>query len=187
MNLPRGELARSRVVDDPGEPLATALDRGLDGYLVLEPQGSLLLDEEVAGVLTVADGVPVLAYEERGDHGGRRALDALAGPGPFRAELYAVDEGAIGRVHGRDDGRLAVTPGAPAERLADDPTLAARTRERAPDDRLDANEDPDAVESFLADEERIEAIRERARAEAEARAEEWGLTDQLAGPPEGSP
>lgn len=183
MNLPRGEVVRSRVVDDPGGPLGTALDRGLDGYLVFEPQGSILLDEEVAGVVTVADGVPVLAYEERGDHGGRSALDALAGPGPFRAELYAVGA-AIERVHDRDDGRLAVTPGAPAERLADDPALAERTRERAPDDRLDANEDPDAVESFLADEERIEAIRERARAEAQARAEEWGLTDQLAAPPE---
>lgn len=182
MNLPRGEVVRSRVVDDPGEPLATALDRALDGYLVLEPQGSLLLDEEVGGVVTVADGVPVLAYEERGDHGGRAALDAIAAPGPFRAELYAVGA-AIERVHDRDDGRLAVTPGAPAERLAADPDLADLTRERAPDDRLDANEDPDAVEAFLADEERIEAIRERARAEAEARAEEWGLTDQLAEDP----
>jgi hypothetical protein len=182
VNLTRGELVRSRVVDDAGEPLATALDRGLDGYLVLEPQGSLLLDEEVAGVVTVADGVPVLAYERHGDHGGRAALDAVAGPGPFRAELYAVE--AVERVHDRDDGRLAVTPGAPAERLADDPALAERARERAPDGRLDANEDPDAVEAFLADEERIAAIRERARAEAEARAAEWGLTDQLAEPPE---
>lgn len=186
MNLPRGDLVRSRVVDDPGGPLGTALADRLDGYLVLEPQGSLLLDEEVAGVLTLADGVPVLAYEERGDAGGRAALSTLAGPGPFRAELYAVDADAIERVHGRDDGRLAVTPGAPAERLADDPALAERTRERAPDDRLDANEDPDAVTAFLADEERIETIRERAREEAEARAEEWGLTDQLADdPPEG--
>ncbi len=183
MNLPRGGVVRSRVIDDPGEPLGTTLDRGLDGYLVLEPQGSLLLDEKVAGVLTVADGVRVLAYERRGDHGGRAALDALVGPGPFRAELYAVGA-AIGRVHDRDDGCLAVTPGVPAERHPDDPALAAQTRERAPYDRLDANDDPGAVESFLVDEERVEAIRERARAETEARAAEWGLTDQLAEPPE---
>jgi hypothetical protein len=175
------------VVDDPGAALATALDRSLDGYVVLEPQGALLLDEEVAGVVTVAGGVPVLAYEERDDAGGVAALAAVAGPGPFRAELYAVDPAALAALHDADDGRLAVTPGAPAERLADDPDLAARTRDRAPDDRLDANEDPSAVEAFLTDEERIAAIRDRARAEAEARAEEWGLADQLDDAPGGGP
>jgi hypothetical protein len=37
----------------------------------------------------------------------------------------------------------------------------------------------DPVEAFLADEERIEAIRAEARAEAERRAEEWGLDEAV--------
>lgn len=183
MNLPQGNLVRSRAVSDPGKPLETALADRLDGYLVLESQSSLLLDEEVAGVVTPADGVSILAYEERGAARVAAALSALTDPGPFRAKLYAVDGAAIERVHGRDDGRLAMTPGAPAERLADDPALAEQTRERAPDNRLDASEDHDAVASFLAGEERIGAIRKRAREEAVTHAEEWGLTDQLADDP----
>ena len=175
---------RSRVVDDPAVPLRAALDRGLDGYLVLEPQDALLLGDEAAAVVTLADGVPVLAYEEGGDAGGRAALDRAAGPGPYRAELYAVDRAALDSLHDAAADDLAVTPGGPADRLADDGELAARTRDRAPDDRLDANADPDAVEAFLADEERVAAIRDRAREEARERAREWGLTDQLADPPE---
>ena len=35
------------------------------------------------------------------------------------------------------------------------------------------------MEAFLEDEEKIAAIRERAKAEAERRAEEWGLDEQL--------
>jgi len=185
VELPRGDLVRSRVVDDPGDPLSTALDRSLDGYLVLRPQRALLLDGDAAGVVTVAEGVPVLAYEERSDAGGRAALERVAGPGPYRADCYRVDRAALAAVHDRDDGRLAVTPGAPADLLAGDPALVERTRERAPAERLDAAEDPDAVAAFLADEDRIEAIRERARAEAEARAAEWGLADQLDGPDAG--
>ncbi len=180
MDLPRGDLVWSRVADDPGDPLRTALDRSLDGYLVFRPQGALLLDSDAAGVVTVADGVPVLAYEERSDAGGRAALERVAGPGPYRADCYRVDGARLAAVHDRDDGGLAVTPGAPADLLAGDPALVERTRECAPAGRLDAAEDPDAVAAFLADEDRIEAIRERARAEAEARAAEWGLTDQLA-------
>ncbi len=181
MDLPRGDLVRSRVVGDPGDPLRTALDRSLDGYLVLRPQRALLLDGDATGVVTVAEGVPVLAYEERSDVGGRAALERVAGPGPHRADCYRVDPAALAAVHDRDDGRLAVTPGGPADRLADDPALVERTREHAPVERLDAAGDPDAVAAFLADEDRIEAIRERARAEAEARAAEWGLADQLDG------
>jgi hypothetical protein len=69
----------------------------------------------------------------------------------------------------------------PAERLAGDPQLAAKTRDRAPDrPTTEPNTSPtSAVEAFLEDEEKIAAIRERARAEAERRAEEWGLDDQL--------
>jgi len=73
----------------------------------------------------------------------------------------------------------------PAERLAGDPDLAARTRERAPDERVTdgkpespaTDEGMDAVEAFLEDEGKIEAIREQARTEARERAQEWGLTD----------
>jgi len=41
----------------------------------------------------------------------------------------------------------------------------------------DATENVDAVEAFLADEQKVEAIRERAREEAAERAEEWGFED----------
>jgi hypothetical protein len=123
---------RSRLVDDPEKPFATALDRSRHGYLVIESQGSVLLDEEVAGVVTVADGAAVFAYERRDGHGGRVALGAATGVGPssVRAELYTV-EAAVASVTDRDDGRLAVTPDVPAGRLADDTDLAARARDRA--------------------------------------------------------
>ncbi len=69
----------------------------------------------------------------------------------------------------------------PAERLAGDADLAARTRAAAPQARLTASseeaDEPGAVEAFLADKAKIEAIQQQARAEATARAEEWGLTD----------
>jgi len=68
----------------------------------------------------------------------------------------------------------SVDPGSPAERLAADPDLAARTRRRAP-----GSGDGSAVEAFLEDEAAVEAVREEARAEAERRAEEWGLGDVL--------
>lgn len=72
-------------------------------------------------------------------------------------------------------------PGMPAERLAGDPALADRTRERAPEGRTgDASaEGTGAVAAFLEDEQRIGRIREEARAEAQRRAREWGLDDQL--------
>ncbi|TKX85377.1 hypothetical protein EXE43_13970, partial [Halorubrum sp. SS5] len=58
--------------------------------------------------------------------------------------------------------------------------LAERTREAAPDERLrDGADEDDAVAAFLADDERIDAIREQARAEARDRAAEWGLDDAL--------
>jgi hypothetical protein len=75
----------------------------------------------------------------------------------------------------------------PAERLAGDPDLAARTRAKAPDDRVrespggDSDSDEvaqqSAVEAFLEDEGKIEAIREQAREEARERAAEWGLDE----------
>lgn len=176
MRIPRGDLLRSRVVDSPADPLRDALDRDLTGYLRLEPAGALLLDDETTGVVTLEDGVPVLAYEAASDRGGAAALEAIAAPGPYRAELYAVSDAALAEAHESGE-ELAVGPTMPAERLAGDAALAERTRRAAPDDRADDSTSP--LETFLADEERIAAIREQAREEARARAEAWGLTDHL--------
>ena len=178
LTIPRGTLLRSRVVSDVGTTLARALDRGLTGYATLVPQETLLLSGEARGVLTFADGVPVLAYNTVTDSGGPDALAELAVPGPYRAELYAVDAARLAAAHETD--ALRVAPAAAATELADDQALAERTREAAPDDRLRADDgDDDAVASFLADDDRIEAIREQARAEARDRAAEWGLDGAL--------
>ncbi|MFC7176264.1 hypothetical protein [Halosegnis marinus] len=172
MNVPAGDLVRSRVVADAAVPLETALDRRLTGYLLLRPADPLAPDDD-GGVLTLRDGVPTVAYHEDTDRGGATALGALASSGPYRAELYATDGADLDGVHGVEG--LRVAPGAAAEQVADDPALAARARERAPDDRDGDPDDP--VEAFLADEERIAGIRERAREEAERRAAEWGFAD----------
>lgn len=187
MNLPTGRLVRSRVVDDPAGALAAALDRELTGYCVLAPQDALLLDAENEGVLTFEAGVPVVAYHAGTDRGGPAALADLAVPGPYSADLYELDAGTLAEVHGASE--LRVPPGMPAERLAGDPDLAARTRAAAPARRsagAAAEEDGSdgrrsAVEAFLADEEKVAAIREQAREEARRRAEKWGLGDELAG------
>lgn len=189
MNLPDGRLLKSRVVSDPRYPLVEALDRALTGYAVLEPQETLLLEAEGRGVLTFREGVPDLAYYTGTDRGGPAALGDLAMPGPYHVELYDFPDGAFGALG--EAASLRVPPGMPAERLAGDPALAASTRRAAPDARVDstsetgssdtghgenqAADDRSAVEAFLDDEEKIEAIREQARREAEARAEEWGF------------
>jgi len=192
MNLPEGTLLKARVVQDPRDALAAALDRGVTGYAVLEPQETLLLDAEGRGVLTFEDGVPGLAYHTGTDRGGPAALADLAAPGPYRIELYELAAEALDGIGAPSD--LRVSPGAPAERLAGDPALAASTRRAAPEERpVDdvTASSPDttgigpegesapesAVEAFLEDAEKIEAIREQARREAEARAEEWGFED----------
>ncbi len=181
--LPEGRLLKARVVDDPRDALADALDRAVTGYAVLEPQEALLLGAEGRGVLTFREGVPVLAYDTGTDRGGPAALADLAAPGPYRVELYAADREALAGLHEAET--LRVPPGMPAERLAGDPALAASTRRAAPEDLPTAPADPDdpgeeshdpgAVEAFLEDEEKIAAIREQARREAEQRAREWGL------------
>jgi hypothetical protein len=180
LRIPRGTLLRSRVVSDVGTTLSRALDRGLTGYATLVPQETLLLEGDARGVLTFADGVPVLAYNTVTDRGGPDALAELAVPGPYRVELYAVDDDRLAAAHEED--ALRVAPGAAATELADDPALADRTREAAPDERVTGPEadDADAVAAFLADDDRIEAIREQARAEAAERADEWGLDEALA-------
>jgi len=185
MKLPSGRLVRSRVVEEPRTALVGALDREVTGYAVLEPQGSLLLDGEGEGVLTFEEGVPVVAYHTGTDRGGPPALGDLAASGPYRLELFALAPADLAAVHDRDAFR--VPPGMPAERLAGDQTLADRTREAAPQpvvEQADATDDASesegtrdvgAVEAFLDDEAKIEAIREQARTEAEERAEKWGF------------
>ncbi|MFC7044771.1 hypothetical protein ACFQH6_04475 [Halobacteriaceae archaeon GCM10025711] len=175
-----GRLVHSRAYSDPAGGLAAALDRSLTGYAVFEPQDALLLDADARGVLTVRDGVPVLASHDETGRGGPAALADLAVPGPYHVELYAVDPTALPDPGDRPDDQ--VPPGMPAERLAGDPALADRTRDAAPDDLPttdsgDAAGRHDAVEAFLDDEEKIAAIREQAREEAERRAEEWGFSD----------
>jgi hypothetical protein len=180
MKIPRGSLRRSRVVSDPAAVLESALEDRLTGYAVLEPQDALLLDGETRGVLTFEDGVPVLAYDAASDTGGTDALADLAVPGPYSVELYELAAADLAEAHEADE--LRVAPGTPAERLAGDRDLAERTREAAPRGRPAAEESENPVEAFLADEEKIEAIREQAREEAQARAEEWGFSDELVAP-----
>ncbi|WP_134669422.1 hypothetical protein [Halorussus marinus] len=180
MSLPSGTLVLSRVVGDPGDALATALDRGLTGYAVLEPQDALLLDGTGEGRLTFEDGVPVAAGHTGTGRRGADALADLAVPGPYRVELRSVSAGALEAYHREADRRVAAD--APADLLAGDAALADRTRAAAPTSRRDETADAgsmDAVEAFLDDEEKIDAIRERAREEARERAEQWGFDETL--------
>jgi len=182
MNVPDGTLVRSRVVGDPRDPLAAALDRRLTGYAVFEPQEALLLDGGSRGIVTFRDGVPELVYYTGTDHGGPTALADLAMPGPYHVELYRLGPDELASIGAHEE--LVVPPGMPAERLAGDPALAASTRRAAPGDRElsvadDSDEsgqtEPGAVEAFLADEAKIDAIKTQAREEAQRRAEEWGF------------
>jgi len=170
MKLPRGCLRRSRVVLDLATPLANALDTHLTGYARLEPHDALLLDASGVGVLTFRDGLPVAAYHTGTDTAGDAALSHIAVPGPSRVELYELDLEALENVH--ENASFVVPADRPAERLAGDPDLTERTRERAPADRLAAS-DSSSVESFLEDDDAVEAVRDRARQEARTRAEQW--------------
>lgn len=174
------DLTFARVVDDAAAALALALDRELTGYAVLTPQDALLLDGDGAGVVAFDAGVPTHVRHTGTDRGGGAALADLATTGPLRVECYADDDGPVPRTD-----RYAVAPGTPAERLAGDEALAERTRTAAEAAGVaaarEATEtsggDLDAVEAFLADEQKVEAIRERAREEARERAAEWGFDD----------
>jgi hypothetical protein len=178
MRLPRGDLVRSRTATAPGDALAWALDAEHTGYLVFEPADALLGGDDDACVLTLADGVPRLAYHTGTERGGSPALADVAGAGPYSVDCYAVDRAAIEDVPDTDE--LVVSPDAPAERLAGDSALRERTRAAAPDGWTDEAAVPtDPVEAFLADEERLDAIRDRAREEARRKAREWDLTDAL--------
>jgi hypothetical protein len=175
MEIPRGQLLRRRVLDDPGTVLANALDRELTGYARLEPQETLLLDAESIGVLVFESGVPVAAYQTGTDTGGPDAIDELATGGPYRLELYRLDDGVLNRI--TDSDALLVPPALPAERLAENPDLVERTRTKAPDERIVPENEAEAnpVTEFLDDEQQIATIRERARDEAAARAAEWDI------------
>jgi hypothetical protein len=168
------DLTFARVVDDAAAALALALDRELTGHAVLTPQDALLLDADGAGVVAFEDGVPTHVRHTGTERGGATALADLAVPGPLRVECYTGDSGPVPRTD-----RHAVAPGMPAERLAGDGELADRTRSIADvaDDEHESGGDLDAVEAFLADEEKVEAIQERAREEAAQRAEEWGFEE----------
>lgn len=164
------DLTFARVVPDPGAALELALDRELTGYAVFTPQDALLLDESGAGVVAFEDGVPTHVEHEGTGRGGAQALADLAVPGPLRVECYAGEAGRVPRT-----GRCSVAPDTPAVRLAGDDSLAERTRDAAGVDGETGG--VDAVEAFLADEQKVEAIRERAREEAAERAEEWGFEE----------
>ncbi|MFB6120780.1 MAG: hypothetical protein ABEJ68_06655 [Halobacteriaceae archaeon] len=171
---PAGAVIYDRVVADAGAALAAALDRSLTGYAVLEPQDTLLLDGDGAGVLALRDGAPVAAAHTGT---GRRGPDAVADTavsGPYRVTLHEHPPGPD------PDADAAVDTGVPADILAADAALAERTRRAAPDDAGDAGAaSPDAVGAFLENEEKIEAIRERAREEAADRADEWGFGEAV--------
>lgn len=174
------ELTFSRVVEDAAAALALALDRRLTGYAIFTPQDALLLDDDGEAAFAFADGVPTHVRHRGTERGGGAALADLATTGPLRVECYDGDDGPVPRTD-----RHAVAPGTPAERLAGDDALADRTRDAAAaadvaDAAAGADDDGgnlDAVEAFLADEEKVAAIQERAREEAKARAEEWGFDD----------
>ena len=181
-DLPEGQLVRSRVESDPAVPLAAALDRRLTGYAVFEPQDALLLDDDGSGVVTFEDGVPRSATHTGTGAGGPDALADLAAPGPYDVELRELRSDALAAL---DRSGRRVSPGLVADRLAGDPDLAERTRAAAPDawtDDADSGGESgslDAVEAFLDDEGKIDAIRDRAREEAKERAAEWGLDGEL--------
>jgi hypothetical protein len=171
------DLTFARVVDDATAALELALDRELTGYAEFTPQDALLLDADGEGVVAFEDGVPTHVEHTGSGRGGSAALADLAVPGPLRVECYAGENGPVPRTE-----RCAVSPDTPAEQLAGDGALAARTRDAAEAADIEAgtqdsgaSEDLDAVEAFLADEEKVEAIKDRAAAEAERRAEEWGF------------
>lgn len=177
MNLPQGQLLRQRVLNTVETVLDGALDRNLTGYARLEPQETLLLSADRAGVITFTNGVPVAAYHTEPAATGADALTEIASSGPYRLGLYALERAALQPLQESDSVR--VPPGLPAQILSGSQELVERTRERAPRDRVERDEPEQdglaAVESFLDDENRIETIRSRAQSEAESRADDWDL------------
>lgn len=178
-----GRLLHSKVVSDLGGVLARALEGGITGYATVEPQDVLLLDAEGVGILALEAGVPVAARHTGTGRVGREALAELSVPGPCRVELYERDR----PVPFADDPATRVPPGLPADRLVRDADLANRTRSAAADRGTGERTDADALAAFLTDEDRVDAIRREARAEARERAEQWGLADALVEPADRRP
>lgn len=174
------DLTFARVVDDAAAALALLLDRELTGYAVFTPQDALLLDVDGEGVVALEAGVPTHARYTGTDRGGAAALADLATTGPLRVECYEDDTAPV-----PETGEYAIAPETPAERLAGDDDLAARTRSAADAVGVTApthseqgtGDNLGAVEEFLADEQKVQAIQERAREEARQRAEEWDFDD----------
>jgi hypothetical protein len=133
--------------------------------------------------IPVEHPVPVVRVGHPGEGLGPDHEHAFAIPGPYHVSLYALDSTDLESAHEAAD--LRVPPGMPAERLGGDPALADSTRRAAPDERLSPTGDDDAataedgateqsaVEAFLDDTEKIEAIKEQARSEARERAQQW--------------
>lgn len=170
MTTPAGQTQFDRVVMSIAEPLREALETELLGYGEIVPQAGLLGDGAGRCVLWFKCGVPVGAHHTGTGRSDSEALADIAATGPYRVRLVAIDD-----PEKLQDGSLA--PGAPAEQVLGDPDLASRTREKVEaGDRTAEDEDLDAVEAFLADEDKIEAIQKRAAMEARKRAEEWDLT-----------
>lgn len=186
MDLPDGRLLRKRVLKEAETVLSGALDRELTGYARLEPQETLLLDAQGAGILVFRGGVPLAAYYTGTDTGGESAVTEIASSGPYRLELYELAQGVVERLGESES--LLVGPTVPAKRLAGDEALLRRTRAQAPDERLERDKAEestlDAVEAFLDDTERIETIRDRARNEAQSRAADWGFPADAAQSPD---
>lgn len=162
-----GRLTFSRVVTDLAPPLAAALDDGHTGHAVLEPQRTLLLDATDRLTLRFEDGIPTHATHSDGRTGGA-ALAALANASPYRVELRETATGA-------PLADAVIAPDAPAVHLAADDRLAERTRAAAPAAEPDGADELDAVEAFLADEDAITDLKERAREEAKRSNDEWGF------------
>lgn len=206
--VPRGSLLRAHTVASLGGPLSRALTSEHTGYVVVESADRLLSADATRGVVTFAAGIPVLAYETRTQRGGTDALDALAASAPARVEVYRTEPGALDALHDREDCRVPpggparrlahderlaaeTRARAPADRVSRDtlPDEATTDVVESPGSALGSNagrpasagesETPTALGAFLADDERVSALRTAARAEARDRAAEWGLTDEL--------
>lgn len=170
-----GTLVRSRVDGTLATPLVAALERELTGYGICRPQATLLLEAGEPTRFVFEAGAPIAAGRPDGSRRGATAVLDLVGAGPYRMDLYAVPDATDS-----PPADWAIDPGLPANAVADDPSLADRCRAAAPTAHADATEsEPDPVESFLRDADRIAAIQEQARADAERRAAEWGFEDAL--------
>ena len=169
MSRPEGQTRFDRVVMSLEAPLREALETELRGYGEIVPQAGLLGDEAGHCVLWFDDGVPVGAPHTGTGHTDSAAIADVAETGPYRVRLVEVAEERV-----IQSGSLS--PAAPAEQVLGDPELASRTRAAADlEDDTESEADLDAVEAFLADDAKIEAIQERAAMEARKRAEEWGF------------